>query len=107
MKCKTDGFIPTIIFDVERAAALVELPLKPILKALDEHPEGVSPAYFKNQEYEGIDMPNPATLDLVMKRSNAIVYRIELGQYLLMSAAHKTTLKAYTPMNTSSDSTAK
>ena len=87
---------------------LLAFPLKPILKALKENPEGVSPDYFNNQEYKGIDMSNPGAVSSVMKTSNAIIYRIELRKYQLMSAAHKTALKTYTPIiNNNSFSTTK
>ena len=87
---------------------LLAFPLQPILQALKEHPEGVSPDYFKKQEYKGIDMSNPGAVGSVMKTSNAIIYRIELGKYQLMSAAHKTALKTYTPIiNNNSFSTTK
>ena len=36
-------------------------------------------------------------LRLCMKRSNAIVYRIENGKYQMMSKAHETALQAYEP----------
>ena len=42
-----------------------------------------------------------------MKRSNAIIYRIELGMYQLMSGAHKTALKTYTPIIDNSYATPK
>ena len=87
---------------------LLAFPLQPILQALKEHPEGVSPDYFKKQEYKGIDMSNPGAVGSVMKTSNAIIYRIELRKYQLMSAAHKTALKTYTPIiNDNSISTTK
>ena len=87
---------------------LLAFPLKPIFKALKENPEGVSPDYFNNQKYEGIDMSNPGAVSSVMKTSNAIIYRIELRKYQLMSAAHKTALKTYTPIiNNNSFSTTK
>lgn len=31
-----------------------------ILKALKEHPEGISPAYFNNMESEGVDLSDPS-----------------------------------------------
>jgi len=87
---------------------LLAFPLQPILQALKEHPEGVSPDYFNKQKYEGIDMSNPGAVGSAMKTSNAIIYRIELRKYQLMSAAHKTALKTYTPIiNNNSFSTTK
>jgi hypothetical protein len=76
---------------------LIAFPLKPILKALKEHPEGVSPGYFENQEYKGFDMSDPVAVGEIMNKSEAIIYRIENEKYQLMSTAHKTALKTYTP----------
>ena len=89
-------FVDTVLRDAYQD--FVDFPLKPILKALKEHPEGVSPDYFKNQEYKGIDMSVPGAVGSAMKSSNAIIYRIELQKYQLMSTAHKTALKTYTPI---------
>jgi hypothetical protein len=68
---------------------------KPILKALKENPDGVSPAFFNNQEHKGVDLPVPHEVGIAMKNSNAIVYRKELKQYQLMTTAHRTALKDY------------
>jgi hypothetical protein len=76
---------------------LVDFPLKPMLKALKEHPEGVSPDYFNNQKYDGVDMSSTSAMGPVMKSSIAIIYRIDLKKYQLMSTAHKTALKTYSP----------
>ena len=86
---------------------LLEFELKPILKALKEHPEGVSPDYFANKKYKGIDLSSPKLVGSAMKSSNAIIYRIECRKYQLMSTAHKTALKTYTPIIDKSYSTAK
>jgi len=77
---------------------LAAFPLKPILKALKEHPEGVSPKFFKNMKYEGVDLSDPQAVGYAMKRSNAIVYRIENGKYQLLSKAHETALQTYEPI---------
>ena len=77
---------------------LAAFPLKPILKALKEHPEGVSPKIFNNVKYEGVDLSNPQAVGYAMKRSNAIVYRIENQKYQLLSKAHETALQAYEPI---------
>jgi hypothetical protein len=74
---------------------LVAFPYKPILKALKEHPEGVSPEFFENMKCEGVDMSNPKAVGISMKTSNAIIYRIECRKYVLMSTAHRTALKTY------------
>ena len=77
---------------------LVAFPHQAILKALKEHPEGVSPEYFNNQENKGVDLSSPAAVGVAMKASNAIIYRIEHNQYQLMSTAHRTAIKSYDPI---------
>jgi len=76
---------------------LAAFPLKPILKALKEHAEGVSPDTFNNVKYEGVDLSDPQAVGYAMKRSNAIVYRIENQKYQLLSKAHETAVQAYEP----------
>ena len=77
---------------------LVAFPHQEILKALKDHPEGVSPEYFHNVKDNGIDLSNPNAVGSAMKSVNAIVYRIELDKYMLMSTAHKTALQTYEPV---------
>ena len=77
---------------------LAAFPLKPILKALKEHPEGVSPDFFDNMNYKGVDLSDPQAVGYAMKRSNAIVYRIENQKYQLLSKAHETALQTYEPI---------
>jgi hypothetical protein len=73
--------------------------VKPILAALKEHPEGVTPMHFKNQKYDGIDMTCPQKVANSMKEMNAILYRIDLKPrvYQMISMRHKTALKMYEP----------
>jgi GTPase SAR1 family protein len=75
---------------------LLAFPLQPILKALKIHPDGVDPAYFKNEKYEGINMSVPKAVGMAMS-SNAVLYDIEEGRYKLMSQAHKVALRNYEP----------
>jgi len=77
---------------------LVAFRHKPILKALKDHPEGVSPEYFNNQKDEGVDLSFPKGVGAAMKSVNVIVYRHELRKYVLMSTAHRTALKSYEPI---------
>jgi len=77
---------------------LATFPLKPILKALKEHPEGVFPDFFNNMKYEGVKLSDPQAVGYAIKRSNAIVYRIENRKYQLLSKAHETALQAYEPI---------
>jgi hypothetical protein len=76
---------------------LVAFPHKAILKALNEHPEGVSPEYFNNMKNEGIDLSNPVAVGNEMKLSNAIMYRIKERKYMIISSCHQTALKTYKP----------
>ena len=73
-------------------------PHQAILQALKDHPEGISLAYFDGQESEGVDLANPVAVGTAMKAVNAIVYREDLGKYMLMSTAHRTALESYEPM---------
>lgn len=89
---------------------LVNFPHKQILKALKEHPEGVSSKYFKDIMSEGVDLSDPFAVGVAVKQSNAIVYRVELGhytdyaslhdygRYMIMSHCHKTALRSYEPI---------
>ena len=76
---------------------LVAFPHKAILKALKEHPEGVSPEYFNNMKNEGIDLSDPVAVGNAMKLSNAIMYRIEEQKYMIITRCHQTALKTYKP----------
>lgn len=78
--------------------SLVEFPHQPILKALKDHSEGIFPKYFKKQKDEGVDLSHPAAVGVAMKSVNAIVYRMELNIYMLMSTAHRTALQSYEPI---------
>jgi hypothetical protein len=76
---------------------LLAFPHQLILKALKDQPEGVSPVYFNNRKDEGVNLSFPVAVGVAMKTVNAIVYRIELGKYMLMSTAHRTALESYEP----------
>lgn len=89
-------FVANVLRNAEKQ--LAAFPHKPILKALKDHPEGVTPKSFHNQKDDGIDLTNPAAVGIAMKSINAIVYRMELDMYTLMSTAHRTALKSYDPM---------
>ena len=75
------------------AGDLTEFSLKPILQELKSHPDGVSPKVFKNKECKGIDMSFPKDVAKVMRESNALVYRIELRVYQLISRGHHLALE--------------
>ena len=76
---------------------LVAFRLKPILRALKEHPEGVSAEYFKHAEFKGIDMSVPHKVGVEMKESNAIKYDMSKKVYLPLSRAHEVALRTYEP----------
>lgn len=127
---KKSGITPTIIFDVERSvsrdddilgivrglskdlalycrcilvlseANAVLNKYQQILKALKDHPEGVSPEYFHNEEHKGVNLSHPEAVGAAMKSVNAIVYRKDLRKYMLMSGAHRKALDSYEPIVT-------
>mmetsp|Transcript_7355 Transcript_7355/g.7759 ORF Transcript_7355/g.7759 Transcript_7355/m.7759 type:complete len:460 (-) Transcript_7355:128-1507(-) len=75
-------------------------PLKTILQALKDHPDGVNPEYFNNLKEEGVDLTNPVAVGKIMKEKlNPLIFRQDLGLYQLISTAHKTALKSYKPIN--------
>ena len=78
-------------------AHLKAFPHKAILKALKEHPDGISPGYFNNAESKGVDLSNPRAVAVAMKVSNVLAYRIELDQYIILSHCHKVALRTYEP----------
>jgi hypothetical protein len=80
--------------------ALVAFPLKPILKALKEHPEGVRPKYFNNEKYEGADLSNPVEVGADMKasQSNVVYYDMKKKVYKLNSHALEVALRSYEPI---------
>jgi hypothetical protein len=80
--------------------ALVAFPFQPILKALKEHPEGVPPEYFNNEEYKGVDLSNPVEVGAVMKaaQSNVVYYDMEKDIYKLNSHALEVALRSYEPI---------
>lgn len=79
---------------------LEAFPLKTILQALKDHPEGVRPGYFNNLEEKGVDLTHPAKVGQIMKEKlNPLIYRKDLKVYQLLSTAHKTALKSYVPIN--------
>lgn len=90
------------VVDVLRYAekSLVAFAHQPILKALKDHSEGITPKYFKKQKDEGVDLSHPTAVGVAMKSVNTIVYRMELDKYMLMSTAHRTALKSYEPIIT-------
>jgi hypothetical protein len=57
--------------------------------------DGSKSQYSNNLESKGVDLANPKAVGVAMKSSNAIVYRLDIGMYTLMSTAHHTTLKTY------------
>lgn len=79
----------------EATADLDAFPHKAILKALKDHPEGVSPGYFNNMENKGVDLSNPRAVAVSMKESNALTYRIELKKYMMLSRCHEVALRSY------------
>ena len=79
----------------DAAQDLHDFPLKPILKALQDRPEGVSTDYFNDSKCEGVNLSNAKAVGEIMKLSNCILYRIEHKEYQLQTTAHKTAIKSY------------
>jgi hypothetical protein len=78
---------------------LIIFPHQQILKALKDHPEGVSPKYFHNIMHNGVNLSDPRSVaGVAMTNLNAVVYHIEEGKYKLASKAHDTALKNYDPI---------
>ena len=77
---------------------LVAFPHKQILKALKDHPEGVSPKDFNNLENKGVDLSDSKAVGVVMRRENVITYRIELCKYTIYSKAMEVELRIYDPI---------
>ena len=98
----TDMSVDEFIADrmLRSEADLVAFPLKPILKALKEHPEGVPPKYFNNEEYKGTDLSSPVAVGAVMKavQSNVVFYDMKTKVYKLNTRALEVALRSYEPI---------
>ncbi len=84
----------------DAATHLKNFPLKPILLALKERPDGVPLDQFENQMCGNVNLFDVREVGTVMRaraESNPLVYRVELGEYQLLSSAFKTALKSYHP----------
>jgi len=80
--------------------SLAEFPFQHILKALKEHPEGVPPIYFNNEEYKGVDMTSLVAVKAAMKAAQTIVvfYDMKERVYKLNSHALEVALRSYEPI---------
>ena len=77
---------------------LVAFPHQQMLKALKDHPEGISPEFFNNLNNEGVDLSAPRAVGVAMRVWNVITYRIELGKYTIYSKAIEVVLRSYDPI---------
>ena len=59
---------------------LVSFPHKQILKALKDHPEGISPEFLNNLKNERVELSNRKAVGAAMREGNLITYRIELDK---------------------------
>jgi hypothetical protein len=83
---------------VEMARAdLGTFPYPSLLTALKAHPDGVSRESLTGTIEENAKLWVPRNVATGLKGSNAVVYRHEQQRYELMSTAHKTALKMFTP----------
>ena len=74
---------------------LVAFQHQQILKALKDHPEGISPGFFNNLKNEGVDLSNPKDVGPALKMGNAIFYHMELCKYTMGSKAIEVALRSY------------
>ena len=79
---------------------LIAFPFQPILKALKEHPEGVSPRYFNKEKCEGVDMSNAIAVGAFMKAAESNVVYLDMNKkvYKLNSYALRVALRSYEPI---------
>ena len=93
-----DEFIADRMEDAKQD--LVAFPFQTILKALKEHPEGVPPKYFNNEEYKGTDLSSPVAVGAVMKavQSNVVFYDMKTNVYKLNTQALEVALRSYEPI---------
>ena len=74
---------------------LVAFQHQQILKALIDHPEGISPGFFNNLKNEGVDLSNPKDVGPALRTGNAIFNCIELCKYTMGSKAIEVALRSY------------
>ena len=91
-----DDFIAMTLLDAWKE--LVAFQHQQILKALKDHPEGISPGSFNKLKNEGVDLSNYRAVGLTMRKGNAIIYRIELNKYMIYSKAFEVALRSYDPI---------
>lgn len=95
-QCTLDEFIQNTL---KRARGrLFAFPLKPILLALKEHPNGVSTSYFDGQRYNGVFLPNPREVTVELRKHDIVIYDLEHHMYRLASKDVETALKTYDPI---------
>ena len=88
-----------VALELERATEeLVAFQHQQILKALKEHPEGVSAAYFKKMKNEGVELSVPRAVTVAMNDSHALTYRIELCKYVMLPRSYEVALRNYEPI---------
>jgi hypothetical protein len=91
-----EEFVDAKIADAE--LDLNGFPVQDMLAELKQRPEGVSPLQLRDKESQGVPLSDRAAVGSAMKKSNAVVYRMESRAYTLMSTAHRTAIKSYTPI---------
>ena len=70
-------------------------PLKPILFALKQSPDGVKVGLFEHHKYNNVNLSQPKDVAVSMKLCDAIYYHQPSREYRLSSNAHKTAMKIY------------
>lgn len=83
---------------------LYRFDLQPILLALKEKPDGVSPCFFDQTTYKGIRMVDTEEVGRkALKDTEAVCYNFKDRVYRVMTTRHKTALKDYEPTVYSSE----
>ena len=91
-----DDSIASVLLDAE--SQLVGFQHQPILKALKDHPEGISPEFFNKLENKGVDLSNPKAVGVSMRGGNVLTYRKDLRKYMTYSKAIEVALRIYDPI---------
>lgn len=93
--CTLQDYVADVLEDAR--LSLAAFPHQQVLKALKDHPEGVSPAYFERESSKGVNLCNPADVEATMRSVNAIVYQRKPNKYMSVSMEHRTALQSYEP----------
>jgi hypothetical protein len=94
-KSEVGAFISNIVMESERE--LDNFEHQEIIQALKDSPDGVATRSLIGVYNNGVERSNPDNVGPAMKICRTIVYHPNTFRYELVSPAHKTALKTYTP----------